>query len=140
MKKIFFLLLGAFSAHALAADLWEITSTTQGPDGAPITYTEKKCLPKDGMNPSQALNNMGDCVFDQKNGNATAVNFSMTCKMPGMPAELSAMKVAGDAKLDGDSFTMHYTITAVTRSDSPGANFSMKGTAEARKTGQCKEN
>jgi hypothetical protein len=140
MKKICFLLFAAMAAPALAGDLWEITSMTTGPDGAPISFTEKKCLPKDGMTPSQALGNMGNCVFDSKSGDDAAMNFSMTCKMQGMPPELSAMKVTGDAKLDGDKFSMHYTLMAVTTQDTPGSKFTMTGQAEARKTGQCKEN
>ena len=140
MKKACFLLLAAIAAPALAGDTWEITSTTTGPDGAPISLTEKKCLPKDGMNPSKALDNMGSCVFDSKSGDEKAMNFSLTCKMQGMPPELQAMKITGNARLDGDKFSMNYTVTAVTSPDSPGANFTMNGKAEAHKTGQCREN
>ena len=140
MQKACFLFLAALAAPALAGDLWEITSTTYGPDGAPLTATEKKCLPKGGMNPSQVLGNMGGCTFDHKSGDATAMTFSMTCKMQGMPAELSAMKVTGDARLDGDLFSMHYTIAAVTAQDTPGSKFTMRGKAEAHKAGSCPDN
>ncbi len=127
------------AAPALAGDLWEITSTTYGPDGTPITTTDKKCLPKDGMDPSQIMGNMQGCTFDRKSGDATAMTFSMTCKMQGMPPELSAMQVTGDARLDGDIFTMHYTIMAVTAQNAPGSRFTMNGKAEAHKAGQCVE-
>ncbi len=136
MNKTCFLLLAAIAAPAMAGDLWEISSTSAGPDGAPLTYTDKKCLPKDGMNASQLLDGMGACTFDQKSGDATAMTFSMTCQMPGMPAELASMKVAGDAKLSGDTFDMRYTVTPGA-SRSPGGDFRMTGNATARRVGQC---
>lgn len=137
MQKALILLLAAMAAPALAGDLWEITSTSTGPDGSPETFTEKKCLPKDGMNPSQALGDLGNCKFDQKSGDAAAITFTMTCKLPGMPDELAAMKVAGDAKLNGDNFDMRYTITVDAKKEAPGADFKMSGSAKAHKTGQC---
>ncbi len=139
MQKILFLLLAAMAAPCFAGDLWEINTTTYGPDGTPVTTSEKKCLPKDSANLSHFMGDMEDCTFDQKSGTASAIKFSMTCKMKGMPPELSAMKVAGDAKLDGGHFSMNYTITAVPSKETPGGNFTMKGQAEAHKTGQCTE-
>lgn len=137
MNKII-LLLAAISAPAIAGDLWEITSTTAGPDGSPLAYTDQKCLPKDGMNASGMLNGMGDCTFDKKSGDAAAMTFAMTCKLPGMPAELSSMKVSGDAKLDGDKFDMRYVVTPGA-GPSAGEDFTMSGSAAARKIGTCTE-
>lgn len=137
MKRIYCLLLAAMAAPAFAGDLWEITSTSAGPDGSPLTYTEKKCFPKDGMNPSQMLNGLGNCTFDKKSGDAAAMSFTMTCKTPGMPPELSSMKVSGDARLNGDKFDMRYAITVGGNQAMPGGDFKMTGTAQARKVGQC---
>lgn len=137
MKNIYFLLIAAISFPVYAGDLWEINSTSAGPDGNPLAYTEKKCFPKDGMNPAQMLTDLGNCTFNQKSGDASALTFSMTCKMQGMPAEMESMKVNGDARLNGDKFNMRYTITMVGGKAAPGADFKMTGKAEARKVGQC---
>lgn len=139
MNKTYILLLSALAAPALAGDLWEINSTSSGPDGSPMTYAEKKCFPKDGMSPSQMLDGLGNCTFDKKSGDAAAMTFSMTCKTPGMPPELSAMKVSGDARLNGDKFDMRYTIALEAKQPSAAGDFKMTGSAEARKVGQCNE-
>ena len=85
------------------------------------------------------LGGLGNCSFDQKNGNASAMTFAMTCKAQGMPAELESMKVAGDARLNGDKFDMRYTITVGGNQTLPGNDFKMNGNLEAHKVGQCKE-
>lgn len=136
MRKTTLLLLCALTPPAFAGDLWEITSTSAGPDGAPLAYTDRKCLPKDGMNASQLLDGLGNCTFDQKSGGPAAMTFSMTCKVAGMPANLSSMKVSGDASLTGDRFDMRYTMTPGTSPPS-AADFKMTGSATARKVGQC---
>ena len=56
-----------------------------------------------------------------------------------MPAELESMKVAGDARLNGDKFDMRYTITVGGNQTLPGNDFKMNGNLEAHKVGQCKE-
>lgn len=127
--------MAAFPVYA--GDLWEISSTSAGPDGTPQTFMEKKCLPKDGADPSQMLDDLGNCTFDQKSGTASAMTFTMTCKIPGMPAGLDSMKVSGDANLGGDKFDMRYSITAGGSHASPGGDFRMSGSAEARKVGNC---
>jgi hypothetical protein len=139
MKKICFLLATLMTAPALAGDLWEIVSTSVGPDGNPQPFTERRCLPKDGLDPSRMLGDLGSCAFDKKIGSASAMTFSMTCKIPGMSSELGSMTVAGDARLNGDRFKMRYTITVGGDQSLPGGNFSMTGNLEARKIGQCSD-
>jgi hypothetical protein len=123
----------------MAGDLWEIVSTSVGPDGNPLSYAEKRCFPTNGMDPSQMLGNLGSCKFSQKNGSASAMTFSMTCNTPGMSSELGSMTVAGDAQLNGDRFDMRYTITVGGDQSLPGGDFTMTGNLEARKVGQCSE-
>lgn len=137
MKNTYFLLMAAISFPVYAGDLWEINSTSAGPDGNPLTYTENKCIPRDGMNPSQMLTNLGNCTFDQKSGDASALTFSMTCKMQGMPAGMESMRVNGDARMNGDQFDMRYTIAMGGGKAGPGGDFKMTGSAAARKIGQC---
>jgi len=138
--KMTCLLLSAFMAGpVLAGDLWELASKSVGPDGTPVTFTQRQCLPKDGIDPSQVLDGVGNCVFDRKSGNASAMTFSMTCKTAGMPAELASVKVAGDARLNGDRFDMRYTITLGGEQSSPGGSFKMTGSLEARRLGPCNE-
>ncbi len=137
MQKLFLGLLALMPFAAYAGDLWEITSKSVGPDGSPLSYTEKKCLRKDGMNPSQVLGGIGQCIFDQKSGDTSAITFTMTCNAPGMPAETPAMKIAGDATLKGDKFEMRYTVTSGGSQGAPGSDFRMTGSAEARKVGHC---
>jgi hypothetical protein len=139
MKKICFLLAALMTTPTFAGDLWEIVSTSVGPDGNPQSYTEKKCFPKNSVNPAQMLGNLGNCTFDQKSGSASAMTFSMTCKTPGMSSELGSMTVAGDAKLNGERFKMRYTITVGGDQPLPGGDFTMTGNLEARKVGQCSE-
>ncbi len=144
MRTIVRVLLAALAAPAIAGDLWEITSTTAGPDGNPLPYTDKKCLPKDGMNAAQMLDGMGDCKFDEKSGDAAAMTFSMTCRLPGVPAGLPSMKVSGDARLAGDKFDMRYVVTpgggqSPGKGQAAGDDFSMSGSAAARKIGSCDE-
>lgn len=62
----------------------------------------------------------------------------MTCKTPGMAADLESMKVAGDARLNGDRFDMRYTIT-MGGNPPPGGDFKMAGSLEAHKVGPCSE-
>ena len=139
MRSIAVLLLVLMSAPIFAGDLWEIVSTSVGPDGSPISDTQKKCLPRDAADSAQMLSEPGSCTFDQKSGNAAAMTFVMTCNIQGMPAELGAMKVAGDARLNGDNFDMRYTIAMGGAPSLPGADFKMTGNLEAHKVGQCSE-
>ncbi len=129
------LLLASSFAHA--GDLWEITSSSMGPDGKPMPYTTSQCLPSNAMDPATALGGMGSCTFDQKTGTPSAVTFSMTCKTPGMPADLGSMRVTGDATLSGNSFDMRYVITTGPQATGPGSDFKMSGTAHAQKKGPC---
>lgn len=139
MKRICLLLSAVIAGPALAGDLWEVVSTSVGPDGKPQPYTQKNCFPKGGMDPSQMLDGLGNCTFDQKSGNASAMTFSMTCKTPGMPVDLESMKVTGDARLTGDNFDMRYTLTVGGNQAMPGGDFKMSGNLEAHKVGQCTE-
>ena len=139
MKLFCFLMMTAIAGSVFAGDLWEVVSTSIGPDGSPQPYTQKICSPKGDVNPSQMLGGLGNCSFDQKNGNALAMTFAMTCKAQGIPAELESMKVAGDARLNGDKFDMRYTITVGGNQTLPGNDFKMNGNLEAHKVGQCKE-
>ncbi len=125
------------AAPATAGDLWEITSLSMGPDGKPMPYTTSQCLPANAMDPATVLGGMGSCTFDQKSGTASAVTFSMTCKTPGMPAELGSMKVTGDANMSGSSFDMRYVISAGPQATGIGSDFKMNGTAHAQKKGAC---
>ena len=127
----------AIASHAQAGDLWEITSSSMGPDGKPMPYSTTQCLPANAMDPAAVLGGMGSCTFDQKSGTASAVTFSMTCKTPGMPAELGSMKVTGDANMSGSSFDMRYVITAGPQATGIGSDFKMNGTAHAQKKGTC---
>ncbi len=129
------LLLASSWVHA--GDLWEITSSSMGPDGKPMPYTTTQCLPSNAMDPATALGGMGSCTFDQKSGTASAVTFAMTCKTPGMPADLGSMRVTGDASLSGNNFDMHYVITTGPQATGPGSDFKMSGTAHAVKKGPC---
>jgi hypothetical protein len=139
LKKICLLLLAILPASAMAGDLWEIVSTSVGPDGSAQPYTQKICFSNGGMDPSQMLGGLGSCTFDQKNGNVSAMTFSMTCKTLGMPAGMESMKVAGDARLNGDRFDMRYTIALGGNQAFPGGDFTMAGSLEAHKVGQCSE-
>jgi len=129
------LFVAAASAHA--GDMWEITSVSIGPDGTSIPYTHNQCLPANAMDPSVLMGGMGTCTFDQKSGNDAALVFSMTCKTPGMPAQLGSMRVTGDAKMVGGAFDMRYVITAGPQATGLGSDFKMSGSAHARKTGAC---
>jgi hypothetical protein len=137
MKQMCMLVAGLIAFPAYAADLWEVTSTSVGPDGTPMPYTQQQCFPEGGIDPAQILGGIGDCTFDQKNGNASAMTFTLTCKTAGMPAELASMKVAGDASLSGNSFNMNYVITISAAPGATGGDFKMSGKAQARKIGQC---
>jgi len=139
MRGIAVLLLAFMATPVCAGDLWEIVSTSSGPDGSPISDTQKKCLPEDAADASQMLGELGSCAFDQKDGTASAMTFAMTCRIQGMPADLGSMKVAGDAKLNGDEFDMRYTITVGGNQSAPGGDFKMTGSLEAHKVGQCSE-
>jgi hypothetical protein len=133
------MLLAFLSSPVCAGDLWEIVSTSTGPDGSPVPNTQTSCLPTNAADPAQMLGGLGNCTFDQKSGNASAMTFVMSCKLPGMPADLNAMKVAGDAKLNSDKFDMRYTITVVGDKNMPSGDFKMVGSLEAHKVGQCSE-
>ena len=137
MRRIAVLLLALMAAPVYAGDLWEVVSTSAGPDGSPLSATQTKCLPKDAMDATKMLDELGSCTFDQKNGNASVMTFAMTCKIQGMPADMSSFNVAGDAKLNGDKFDMRYTITV--GGNQRGADFKMTGNLEAHKVGQCSE-
>jgi hypothetical protein len=140
MKFSFALASLALAGHCCAGELWEVKSTSVGPEGKPVPYTQKSCLPSGGaMDPAQVLGNLGSCVFDRKSGNASAMSFDLTCKTPGMPADLGSMKVAGDARLNGDRFDMNYTVTVGGNKGGAGGDFRMTGSAEGRKIGQCNE-
>lgn len=139
MKKICLVLLAVVASPVFAGDLWEVVSTSVGPDGKPTPFTQTSCFPKDGMDPASMLGNMGSCTFDQKSGNASAMNFVMTCRTPGMPAELGSMKVAGDARLGTSTFDMRYTITVGGNQALAGGDFKMTGSATGKKVGQCTE-
>jgi len=67
------------------------------------------------------------------------MSFSLTCKLPGMPSDLGAMKVTGDARLNANSINMRYTITPSNPQNSAGGDFRMNGNMEGRKVGQCTE-
>ncbi len=127
----------SFAPLAHAGDLWEITSTSMGPDGKPMPYSTTQCLPANGMDPSAVLGGMGSCTFDQKNASGSTVTFSMTCKTPGMPAELGSMRVTGEATLNGGSFDMRYAISTGPQATGAGSDFKMNGTAHAQKKGTC---
>lgn len=133
------LAMAAFSTAATAAtgDLWEFTSSSSDPDGKAIPHAERKCLPVDGVDPSKLLENMGSCTYDHKSGHVSDLKFAMTCRAPGVPASLGAMKVVGDAKLNGARFDMRYTITVGGDSSQPGDDFKMTGNLEGRKVGSC---
>ncbi|WP_297571954.1 DUF3617 family protein [uncultured Deefgea sp.] len=134
------LCIGVTCAPALSGELWEITSSSIGPDGVAMPLTQKQCLPNNGMNPSAVLAGMGQCVFDQKNGNASAMAFTMTCKTPNMPQGLDAMKIVGDAKMSADRFDLRYTIAiAGSAVQQSGGDFKMSGSAQAKKLGKCTE-
>lgn len=135
MRGIAVLLLAFMATPVCAGDLWEIASTSIGPDGSPISDTQRKCLPEDAADATRMLDELGSCTFDHKDGNA----FAMTCRIQGMPAELGAMKVAGDARLNGDEFDMRYAITVGDNPSARGGDFRMTGSLEAHKVGQCSE-
>lgn len=137
MRRIAVLLLTLMAAPVYAGDLWEVVSTSTGPDGSPLSATQTKCLPKDAVDATKMLDELGSCTVDQKNGNASAMTFAMTCKIQGMPADMGSFNVAGDAKLNGNKFDMRYTITV--GGNQRGADFKMTGNLEAHKVGQCSE-
>lgn len=137
MKRIVLILSAIIASPAYAGDLWEIVSTSAGPDGKPSPYTQKSCFPRDSMDASKILGDLGNCTFDQKTGDASAMTFSMTCTTSGMPKGLASMKVTGDSKLAGDKFDMRYVIKMA--GSEPGEDFNMTGSLEAHKVGQCDE-
>jgi hypothetical protein len=139
MKRIAVLLLVFMSAPVCAGDLWEIVSTSVAPDGSPMSDTQRKCLPKDDVDATRMLGDLGNCTFDQKDGNASAMTFALTCRIQGMPANMGSFKVAGDAKLNGDKFDMRYAITLGGDPAMPGADLKMSGHMDAHKVGQCSE-
>ena len=139
MKAILLIASAVISCPAWAGDLWEVVSSSQAPDGSRIPFTEKICFPKDGVDPAKMLGSLGSCSFDQKTGSSAAMSFVMTCRTPGMPANLDSMKVAGDARLQGDRFDMRYSITIGGNQAIPGGDFKMTGSVDARKVGTCNE-
>lgn len=139
MRRTAVLLLAFMTAPVYAGDLWEIVSTAVGPDGSPLSDTQRKCLPKDAADATKMLDELGSCTFDQKNGNAAAMTFAMTCRIQGMPANMGSFKVAGDAKLNGDKFEMRYTVTLGGDQPTPGADLKLTGSMNAHKVGQCSE-
>lgn len=132
MKKLGVILFAVMAMPTFAGDLWEVVSTSAGLDGKPLPFTQRVCFPYGGMDPSQLLGGAGSCTFDQKSGNASAMTFTMNCKTAGMPADLEAIKVTGDARLTSDKFDMRYTLMI-------GRSFNMPGSLEAHKVGQCSE-
>jgi hypothetical protein len=139
MNKISLLLFILLANPAFAGDLWEVNSTSVGPDGSAQPFTQKTCFPTGGADPSKMLEGLGSCTMDQKNGDASAMTFAMTCKIPGMPADLASMKVTGEAKLMGNNFAMRYTISLGGDQKLSGGDFKMNGDLEARKVGSCTE-
>lgn len=139
MKSIVLVLLALMAVPASAGELWEIESTSTGPDGTPQTQTQKNCFPAGAVDPATMMGDMGSCTFDQKSGDASAMTFALTCTLPGMPAGTGAMKVSGDAQLNGNDFAMRYTITPAGNSSAPGGDFRMTGSAKAHKVGTCSE-
>lgn len=139
MNKLSFLILMLLSNSVFAGDLWEINSTSVGPDGSPQPLAQQICFPTGGVDPSKMLGGLGSCTMDQKNGNTSAMTFAMTCKIPGMSADLDSMKVAGEAKLKGDKFDMRYTISVGGDQKLPGGDFKMNGDLAAHKVGSCTE-
>ena len=137
MRSMSLFLVCILSFHVFAGDLWEITSTSIAPDGTPIPYTQNLCFPQNSIDPAEILDGLGTCTFDQKNGTPTAMTFIMTCKTAGMPAEVGAIKVTGDANLGGNKFTMNYVISIGENQSASGDNFKMNGKAEASKLGHC---
>lgn len=131
------LALAGAPALAGAGELWQIDSTTSTPGGPPLAHSESQCLPKDGMEPTRALQGMGNCNFLQKNGNAAALSFMLECHLPGMPADLAEFRVSGDARLAGDHFDMRYMIFVGGASGPASGDFAMTGTVNARRTGSC---
>ena len=139
MNRSLLLLSILIAGPAFAGDLWELTSSSTGPEGKSVPFSEKQCLPKDAIDPSQMLGILGICTFDSKSGTSSAMSFSLTCKLPGMPSDLGAMKVTGDARLNANSINMRYTITPSNPQNSAGGDFRMSGNMEGRKVGQCNE-
>ena len=139
MKYIWLLIASVIVLPVFAGDLWEVTSMSVAPDGTPMPYTQNLCFPIDGFDLAKIMGGGGDCTFDQKNGNASAMTFSMTCKTAGMSAELASMKVTGDANLSGNNFSMNYVITVGGNQGSVGSDFKMSGKAEAHKVGKCND-
>ncbi len=133
------LLLALAASPAFAGDLWEVASISRGPDETPLPHTQNTCFPENGMDPAQMLGGLGECRFEQKNGNANAMRFVMSCRTPGMPTGLDAMKVTGEARLQGDHFDMRYTVTVSGNQALPGGDFKLTGSVEARKLGHCNE-
>jgi hypothetical protein len=137
MKCLCLVLAGIFSLPVFAGDLWQVNSTSAGPDGTPLPFEQKLCFPKDGIDPAQILGSLGNCTFDRKQGNASAMTFSLSCKTAGMPAELAVIKVDGDASLSGNKFSMKYVIIVNANQGSPADAFKMSGKTEAVKVGVC---
>jgi hypothetical protein len=65
------------------------------------------------------------------------MTFALTCKTAGMPAELAAIKINGEASLSDNKFSMNYVITVNANPSAPGDAFKMDGKTEAIKVGQC---
>ena len=137
VRRICLFLVGIMSCSAYAGDQWEVSSASVSSDGTSSPYTQTICVPKDTIDPAQVLGGLGNCTFDQKNGTPAAMIFTLTCKAAGMPSDLVAMSVTGDASLSGNSFSMNYVITMNVKQGSAGGDFKMSGKAEARKIGQC---
>ena len=137
MKNMGLFLASIMSCTAYAGDLWEVSSASVSPDGTSFPYTQTICFPKDTIDPAQVLGGLGNCTFDQKNGTLAAMTFTLTCKTAGMPSDLVAMSVTGDASLNGNRFDMNYVITMNVKQGSIGGDFKMNGKAEAHKIGQC---
>ena len=86
MKRIALFLLVFGTSSVYAGELWEIVSTSAGPDGTPISNTQTKCLPRNSVDATHMMDELGNCKFDRKSGNDAAMTFAMTCKIQGMPA------------------------------------------------------
>ncbi len=128
---------GILSFPVLAGDLWEVTSTSVSPDGTSDPATQSICFANGMLDPAQVLGGLGNCTFEHKSGTLSAMTFSMTCRTPGMPQDLLAMNVTGDASLNGNNFNMHYVITLKSTQHATEENFKMNGSAQAKKTGTC---
>ena len=135
--RVLCLLLAATATLARADDLWQIDSSTSTPGGPALTHRDTQCLPGEGMDPARVVPAMENCRFLQKSGTAAALRFVLECRLAGMPPELGAIHVAGDARLSGDHFDMRYAIDMGAGGATPGSDLTMSGALTAQRLGSC---